>query len=331
MIRLVLVELTRLRWRRAVGLLVAAAIIIPLVILAVRAYDTRPVNDDDLAEAQAVADEQREFLQEDIERCEERPSDYGINPENAATACERRLTYEIRAEDFLYRQKLDVAEERGTSAVAVVAIVAVLMLLAGTTYVGHDWNSGSMSNQLLFEPRRLRVWVAKAVAVSILACVVAVVGLALFWGGLLAVAQSRDLDPSGQVLEDIGQHALRSLTMIVGAAFFGYALTTLSRSTVFTIGVLFAVSVAGGLLFALLPQGALAYEPATNALAVVNGRAEYYVDVPDSCFSSGRPPRTEECDDTKEISVQHGTIYYGVLLLAVGAVSAASYRRRDVP
>ena len=40
--------------------------------------------------------------------------------------------------------------------------VTLLMLLAGTTFAGHDWNTGSMSNQLLFEPRRARVWVAKA-------------------------------------------------------------------------------------------------------------------------------------------------------------------------
>ena len=29
-----------------------------------------------------------------------------------------------------------------------------MMLLVGTTFAGHDWNTGSMSNQLLFEPRR---------------------------------------------------------------------------------------------------------------------------------------------------------------------------------
>ena len=42
------------------------------------------------------------------------------------------------------------------------------MLLLGTTFAGHDWNTGSMSNQLLFEPRRERVWLAKALAVGML-------------------------------------------------------------------------------------------------------------------------------------------------------------------
>ena len=42
-----------------------------------------------------------------------------------------------------------------------VVVSHLLLVLVGTTFVGHDWNSGSMSNQLLFEPRRLRVWAAK--------------------------------------------------------------------------------------------------------------------------------------------------------------------------
>ena len=43
-----------------------------------------------------------------------------------------------------------------------VILLAILMMLAGTTFAGHDWASGSVSNQLLFEPRRPRVWAAKA-------------------------------------------------------------------------------------------------------------------------------------------------------------------------
>ncbi len=36
------------------------------------------------------------------------------------------------------------------------------MVIAGCTFAGADWSSGSMTNQLLFEPRRGRVWLAKA-------------------------------------------------------------------------------------------------------------------------------------------------------------------------
>ncbi|MCW2815014.1 MAG: family transporter protein [Nocardioides sp.] len=332
MMRLVGVELTRLRWRRAVLLLVGAAIVIPLVILAVRAYETRPVSDGDRADAEVLAEEQRGYIEQDIQRCLRRPGSYGIAPDRAATQCERRLTYTVDPGDFLYREQLRVGAERSNAGLAVVAVVAVLMLLAGTTYVGHDWNSGSMSNQLLFETRRLRVWAAKAVAVGLLALVVGTVALGLFWGGLLAFAQGRGLDPSGQVVTDIAQQLGRSLLVVVGAAVGGYALTTLFRSTVVTIGILFGVAVAGGVLFgALLPGDALRYEPTTNALALVKGQTTWYVDPPDDCAYSTSGFDPGRCVTEARLTQVGGAVYYAVLLGVIGAGSAASYRRRDVP
>ncbi len=332
MIRLVLVELTRLRWRQAVLLLVAAAVLIPALILGARVYDTRPISDGDRAEAQAQVDRDIDLQGQEIANCRRNPRDYGLKPKDAEARCERRLDggYTPRVEDYLYRDVLVVARERETSGAGVVAVLAVLMLLAGTTYVGHDWASGSMSNQLLFEPRRLRVWAAKTVAVALLAALVAVLVLTLFWGAMIGVAASRDLAPTGQSVEDVVQHALRGTLMVVAGAVGGYALTTLTRSTVFTLGLLFVVAVAGGLIFGLLGDGALRYEPATNAAAVVNGRAEYYVEVPPSCYS-GQPPDDVDCEQTREVTVTQGVVYYGVGLTLLGAASAMSYRRRDVP
>ncbi len=332
MIRLVQVELTRLRWRRAVLLLVGAAIVIPLVVLAVRAYETRPVSDADRARAEVFAEEQRGFLEEEIQRCLRRPAAYGIDPDRAPTQCERRLSYPINADDFLYREQLRVGAERSNAGLAVVAVVAVLMLLAGTTYVGHDWNSGSMSNQLLFETRRLRVWTAKAIAVGLLALIVGTIALAVFWGGLLALAAGRGLDPSGQVVTDVAQQCARSLLVIVGAGLGGYALTTLLRSTVATVGILFGVAVAGGVLFgALLPGTALRYEPTTNALALVKGQTTWYVEPPADCAYDPTGFDPERCVTEARLTQVGAAVYYAVLLGAIGAGSAASYRRRDVP
>ena len=51
-----------------------------------------------------------------------------------------------------------------------------------------------MSNQLLFEPRRPRVWAAKALAVLVLAgLVAAAVVLAAFWAGAGRLAEPRDI------------------------------------------------------------------------------------------------------------------------------------------
>ena len=70
-------------------------------------------------------------------------------------------------ENYLYRSAFDLARSpRRRRRMAAITILAGLMMLVGTTFAGHDWNTGSMSNQLLFEPRRLRVWAAKGLAVA---------------------------------------------------------------------------------------------------------------------------------------------------------------------
>ena len=55
------------------------------------------------------------------------------------------------------------------------------MIIVGTTFAGADWSSGSMSNQLLFEPRRPKVWLAKGAAVLVGTLVASAVILTAFW------------------------------------------------------------------------------------------------------------------------------------------------------
>ncbi len=66
---------------------------------------------------------------------------------------------------FLPRPPLDLAEENRGPGALWWSCWPRWRVLVGATFGGADWASGSMSNQLLFVPRRLRVWTAKAVAV----------------------------------------------------------------------------------------------------------------------------------------------------------------------
>ena len=89
-------------------------------------------------------------------------------------------------------------------------------MLVGTTFAGHDWNTGSMSNQLLFEPRRLRVWMAKGAAVLLTGLVVGAVVLALFWGGAALLASSRDITAAPGTWDDIWATQARGVLAIGG-------------------------------------------------------------------------------------------------------------------
>jgi hypothetical protein len=321
-IRLVGVELTRLRWRRAVLVLLLVAIVVPALIAAVRVWNTRPISDDDIAFAEKQG-------ATEIAQCIRHPQRYGVGRANAEVGC-----HDLVVGWYTGRTPLSLAGERqGGSGVGVVAILTAVLLLAGTTFVGHDWASGSMSNQLLFQARRGRVWTAKALAVTLVSFVVAALVSTAYWVTIWAVVQARDLPMRDGALWDSLAFGLRGAAFATAAALGGYALTMLFRSTVATVGVLFGVAVAGGIVIAALGVGEQ-WQPQKMVAAVVKNGTTYYVDVPESCFGpqqQGPPAPNSECDSERDLSLWSGVGYYGSALVVTVGASVLSFRRRDVP
>ena len=134
-----------------------------------------------------------------------------------------------------------------------------------------------MSNQLLFEPRRLRVWLAKAAAVFVASLVVTAVVIAAWWAAVWLLAGARDVQASGHVWATIAASAARGSLLAAGAAVGGYALTMFFRSTVATLGVMFAVAVAGQAVFvAVLGNSAMRWVLPTNIAAYLFNGYDYY-------------------------------------------------------
>ena len=209
----------------------------------------------------------------------------------------------------------------------------LLLVLAGTTFVGHDWNTGSMSNQLLFEPRRGRVWATKAAALVLVAGLLGTAVLAAYWSGLLGLAASRDLTVPDGVVGDGFEQVLRTGALGAAGALAGYALTMLFRSTVATVGVLFALAVASGAVLGIVGQSSARWTPPLNVVAVVQDGVSYYDEssVPAECFTGRSAGRGVECSGERTISAADGGLYLGTGLLLVGVASVVSFRRRDVP
>jgi hypothetical protein len=316
-IPLVLVELTRLRWRRAALVLMALGVLAPLAVFIGIVVTTHAQTLDDL-----VA-EHGPMVQHEYDACLVHPRRYGLPTDlsdaDAAIACENSVA------QGWGNARLDLVEQResGTGP-AVIVLITLVMLLAGTTFAGHDWNTGSMGNQLLFEPRRGRVWAAKLAAVVLAAGALALAVLVAYWTGLYAVASARDLPiPDHAMVAAYKQAALGTIFAAGGAA-FGYVLTMLLRSTVGTLGLLFAAGFLG-----LVVVGALGIESAEqvmpwgNFIAYTVGGYTYYNG--DVCFGPGG------CSTTHVIERLHGTVYFLVILVAVGVPSFLSFLRRDVP
>lgn len=312
-VRLVGVELTRFRLRRAVVLtLLLGAALAALVALAAIWY-SRPYSGAELADAQRQASSLDQQFRQDYEDCLDDPGSGG------------QCVLE-RAEPgwFLDRSSLDLAAEVATSGTTVALVLAGVAVIVGATFAGADWASGSLATQLLFEPRRGRLWTTKAVAVVAGVTVVTAAVLACFWAALLLTATLRDIAVPDGVVREIWQVAGRGLVLVAAAGLGSFALTMLVRHTGATLGVLFAFAAVGELLAAALPVERISRWALSNNLVawVQDGRRVF----DDSACRPGRG-----CDPYYVLSLTHAAIYLAVLLVLAVAVSVLSFRRRDVP
>lgn len=335
MIRLVRVELTRLRKRRAVVVLLLVALIAPLLVAALVAWSTRPVSAAETARAREQVQREMSSRSFDrmIEECAAAPRDWGVRAEpdtdDARAQCLEQNR--PRVEWYVARPPLRWGDQLATAGM-VLSLVTVLMMLAATTFIGHDWSSGSMSNQLLFEPRRLRLFVAKALAVVLLALLASALALALLWGGIGLTAYLRDIDPRGEVVDRIWQSGLRGVVFVAAAALGAFAVTNLFRSTVFTLGAMFAVVVLSSILLVMLPfPDAQRFSLPVNVGAWVGGKATYYREVAQTCFSGPRPPEGMDCQEYGVVTLWESARYFGSMLVLALGLSAWSFQRRDVP
>jgi ABC-2 type transport system permease protein len=322
--RLLGVELTRFRSRRAIALILVAAALLTALLALTTIWETRPVSAEELARAESLAqsEAQRPRHQRELRLCERDPEQY-LGPGTTAEDC-AQLT--PTAEWFTGRPPLSLEEQNGSSGAAVIILVTSLMVVVGTTFAGADWASGSVSNQVLFEPRRARVWGAKAGAVLLGTLTVTALVLAAFWVTLYLVAESRGIATGAAVQEEIRWTATRGALLSAGAAAGAYALTMLLRHTVGTLAALFAYAIGGEILIATLPfEGIGRWSLYNNVAAWLKDGYTYY-DPSLPC-----PPGLEYCTQAAFLSLGGAAAFLGGLVVVAGALSLVHFRRRDIP
>ncbi|NUR07098.1 MAG: hypothetical protein HOQ22_03045 [Nocardioidaceae bacterium] len=323
--RLLRVELSRFFSRRAVAMLLLAAALLTALVAGTTIWGTRPVDaaEQARAEARVQAITSSPEYKRDLANCQESPEDL-FGPGADAADCRRLLAPSTA--DVVGRVPLALADEVDDSGIAVIVIVTVLMIVAGTTFAGADWASGSMSNQMLFEPRRQRVWWAKAGAALVGTGVAAAVLIAAFWVALYLVADARGIGTGAAVQTDIRWMVARGVSLAALAGFGGYALTMLLRHTVGTLAVLFVYAAGGEALISLLPvERSGQYSPAENVFAWIRDGGRVF----DSSIDC--PVSSAGCDQTFQLTLLHGGAYLAVLVLLVTVVSAVLFQRRDIP
>jgi hypothetical protein len=128
--------------------------------------------------------------------------------------------------------------------------LTLLGVLLGSTFLAAEFGSAGLSTQLLFEPRRVRLYLAKAAGVFVGAALCAVI--VIVWAGVLQVAGSAIRGSTSGV--DAGWLMARLADTARVAAVCGLAgicavaVGSLARRTVVAVGVFFGLVIATGFL-----------------------------------------------------------------------------------
>ncbi len=308
--RLLGVELTRYFSRRAVAFTLLLAVGLGALLVASAAWSTRPADATEQAAAERLLEENREAGEAEHQSCLAAPEEY-FGPDATASHCD---AVRPQLEWFLPRDDLEMDRELDGRGTVLLALLAVVGIFVGATFAGADWSSGSMGTQLLFAPRRLRVWTAKAVAVVVATSAAAALLLAAYWGALAAVGAARGVPTSQETWLDLLGTSGRGVALVAAVTLGGYALTMLVRHTVGTLGLLFGYAVVGEGLAAALPFERMSqWSMATSVRAWLHDGARVYD------------------DGWYTLSLEHAAAYLGALLLLAVVASVVAFRRRDVP
>jgi hypothetical protein len=226
------------------------------------------------------------------------------------------------------------------------ALLATVFAAAGIAFImgassgGAEWSSRSMTLQLLWEPRRLRLLTAKwlglllaTVALAALASALAVALAALTasvrgtWKGSIP-GEFGGAESFGQVILFTG---LRGLVLVAVAATFGFAIAILVRNTGASLGAAFVYFVLFEIAarIVLLKYGSEPFMLSTNsgAFLIPGG-----VDVPGRELSPSAVGPTDDFGGSATVHLSNLRAFVTMLLYGtVLAIPAAwSFTRRDV-
>jgi len=245
---LLLVEIRRVIARRLIkGLVILAVAGIALGAIIAAATSHRPSPEVVAAGEQRAADALRECLAGHTIEPQDLPPDVTL---------EEFCRENVRPEFYYASGGLNLRDlPNWLQGVSFILFVGALVV--GASFVGAEWHAGTMTTLLTWEPRRLRVLAAKALACVAVVFVLAA-GLEVVLSLVLAlVAKTRGITsglPAGWFRSVVGAIA-RVGTSSAAASALGLSLAMIGRNAAAAMGVSFGyLAIVEGLIRGLKPQ-----------------------------------------------------------------------------
>jgi hypothetical protein len=311
--RLLRSEFLRARSRRVVPMLIVGGLIGIVIGLGIAAFYAHKPSAAQVASAQAQ-------FQADYQRCLNGKYLGGNQAIDARYSsiedvCSSAVTPELDA--IMLRDVEQILQHTAT-------FVILLGALLGASLGGADWTSDTMGTLLTWEPRRVRVFLTRALAVGLFAVAITLfLQLAfavVFWLVTALRGVTTFLPP--HLFGDTLATMLRVSAMATAFALVAYVLAMIGRSTVSSLGVLFG--------YLILLEGVIAgfRQSIEGSLfvraAIVVISREPILTEPRGFSGPGVPEPIVLMDVTK------AWVVVVIYVLVLGAASLVQFQRRDV-
>ena len=317
--RLVVVELRRYFGRRAVVILLFVAALGTFGTAAGMLVNHDPVSENDRQRSIVLAEQQNSdpFTVKELDRCVERSGN--------RAQCEREWL--VKPSEMLYEPQLNLRSFKEWL-LPMTAIVAALLMLVGATFVGADFASGSLSNQLLFRPVRWQVWAAKVVALGVAGCVVGIVTIGAANAIIYGFARAWDRPLPAQAVEHLVVATGRSIALCALFGLVGFAIALVTRHTAAALGLIAFYGLAVETVTRLLWPNSEKWLLSNHVFAFVGGdwKLENYNLCSDTDFSSANGCAPTIFSFTGEFAAGYLIGLAAIVVLA----SLLVFRTRDV-
>lgn len=225
-------------------------------------------------------------------------------------------TFENQFGDIRQDHRLKIGTSYSDTVAGVGSAMVFVAFVIGASFVGAEYGAGSLSTQLIFEPRRHRVVAVKAVAVGIGTAVLSIllllyIGL-LQWIGSQARGVVSGLD--GTWFAARAGDIVRVSAAVALAAIAAYAITVVARRTVAAVAGLLVVGWVSAIIGSVASWRWVAKDNPASAL-----------------FVMALDPRRSPGEDTSHILTIHAAIASSCLwAIGLTLVAAFIFARREV-
>jgi ABC-2 type transport system permease protein len=306
-IRLLRVELLRVWSRRTVRLLLVLLVVGLLGVAGKLAASSNR----DLAAARAAATRQAQQIAQNA-------------PAPARASCQPPSCSLPTAAQLYQDPRFSFADNGGNLVNGAVIATALLGLVIGATVVGADWAAGTFAALLMWEPRRLRVGLAKLLAPVAVAVGVGVLTIAfeLGSGALIAATRGTMAHTTASLLGSLVVRGVRGLALVALLTAVGVGISGLVRHSAAALGVAVGYLVAFEMVLRHTHPQWERWLLSTNAAAVVTGHLSLFDAV--GGFKGIGPVHPFV------LSAGRGALYLCLVVAALLAIAATALVRRDV-